>query len=92
MPTVFRKNGYRFFFYSNEGDPSHREPPHIHAQRADNVAKFWLTADVPLEKNYGMNSNDLGAVRRIIQGNLAFFRRKWNDHFDPGATGPTCLV
>ncbi|MGF6267191.1 hypothetical protein OKW49_008185 [Paraburkholderia youngii] len=30
MPVVFRYNGIRFFFYSNEGDP--REPVHIHAQ------------------------------------------------------------
>ncbi|MFT0172652.1 DUF4160 domain-containing protein [Paraburkholderia mimosarum] len=29
MPVVFRYNGIRFFFYSNEGDP--REPVHIHA-------------------------------------------------------------
>jgi len=28
MPVVFRYRGYRFFFYSNEGDP--REPLHIH--------------------------------------------------------------
>ncbi|MBC7467314.1 MAG: DUF4160 domain-containing protein [Bdellovibrio sp.] len=26
MPTILRKNGFRFFFYSNEGE----EPAHIH--------------------------------------------------------------
>jgi len=28
MPLVFRWKGYRFHFFSNEGDP--REPVHIH--------------------------------------------------------------
>ena len=26
MPTILRKNGFRFFFYSNERN----EPPHVH--------------------------------------------------------------
>lgn len=30
MPTVFRYEGIRFFFYSDEGTP--REPTHIHAR------------------------------------------------------------
>ena len=31
MPIVFRYHGYKFFFYSNEGDP--REPVHIHVRQ-----------------------------------------------------------
>ena len=38
MPTVRRIGSARFFFYSNEGT----EPPHIHAEEAGAVAKFWL--------------------------------------------------
>lgn len=40
MPLVFRHKGFRFLFYSNEGDP--REPPHIHAVKDGIDAKFWL--------------------------------------------------
>ncbi|MCK4624971.1 MAG: DUF4160 domain-containing protein [Phycisphaerae bacterium] len=29
MPTVLRKSGYRFFFFSLEGF----EPPHIHVEK-----------------------------------------------------------
>jgi len=36
MPTVLRVSGFRFFFYSLEGS----EPPHIHVERGDSVAKF----------------------------------------------------
>lgn len=38
MPVVFRFNGIRFHFFSNECDP--REPLHIHAQRAECLAKI----------------------------------------------------
>ncbi|MGH7393728.1 MAG: DUF4160 domain-containing protein, partial [Candidatus Rokuibacteriota bacterium] len=38
MPTVLRSGPYRFFFYSGDGG----EPPHIHVEREDNTAKFWL--------------------------------------------------
>jgi hypothetical protein len=38
MPTVLRIDGYRFFFYSLETG----EPSHIHVERADEAAKFWL--------------------------------------------------
>jgi hypothetical protein len=40
MPIVFRHKGFRFVFYSNEGDP--REPAHIHAIKDGVDAKFWL--------------------------------------------------
>ncbi|MDE2129128.1 MAG: DUF4160 domain-containing protein [Betaproteobacteria bacterium] len=31
MPVVFRHKGFRFFFFSNEGNP--REPIHIHVMK-----------------------------------------------------------
>jgi len=38
MPEVLRVHGYRFFFFSREGN----EPPHIHVEQAERYAKFWL--------------------------------------------------
>jgi len=38
MPTVLREGPYRFFFYSSDGD----EPLHIHVQRDEAIARFWL--------------------------------------------------
>ncbi|MEE8587347.1 MAG: DUF4160 domain-containing protein [Acidobacteriota bacterium] len=35
MPTVFTKDGFRFFFYSND----HR-PIHVHARKGDGEAVF----------------------------------------------------
>jgi len=36
MPTILRVGPYRFFFYSADGE----EPPHVHVERDDSVAKF----------------------------------------------------
>ena len=36
MPTVLNIKGYRFFFFSLEGN----EPPHIHIEQGDKVGKF----------------------------------------------------
>ena len=38
MPTILRKNGFRFFFYSNEND----EPVHVHVEKGDAEGKIWL--------------------------------------------------
>ena len=38
MPEVFREQGYRFFFFSREGN----EPRHVHIEKAENYAKFPL--------------------------------------------------
>ncbi len=38
MPTVLRSGPYRFYFYSHEPN----EPPHVHVDRDDVSAKFWL--------------------------------------------------
>jgi hypothetical protein len=49
MPTVLRSGPYRFFFYAGDG----AEPPHIHVERDDGEAKFWLDP-VRLKRNNGV--------------------------------------
>ncbi len=41
MPTVLFKNGWRFFFFANEGN----EPVHIHVMKAEKSCKFFLDED-----------------------------------------------
>ncbi len=48
MPTVFRSGPYRFFFYASDGN----EPAHIHVERDDQTAKFWLQP-VRVERSRG---------------------------------------
>lgn len=65
MPTILMILGWRFFFYANEG----QEPPHIHCQKGDAEAKYWLNADSfeAVEAHaYNISSADRRAIRRII--------------------------
>ena len=62
MPTVFRQDGFRFFFYSNEGDP--REPVHVHAMRGGSEAKFRLAPEVILAASAGSTPAPAGASPR----------------------------
>lgn len=38
MPTVLRKNGYRFYLFASDRN----EPCHIHVAKGDGVGKVWL--------------------------------------------------
>ncbi len=62
MPTVLRWNGYRFFFYSADGD----EPPHIHVVKGDCEAKIWLN-DGDVAINLGFAARDLREIVRKIR-------------------------
>ncbi len=46
MPTVLRKDGFKFFFYSNE-----HEPKHIHVLKGSGFAKIDLVT-LEVKQNY----------------------------------------
>lgn len=79
MPTVFKFGGFRFFFYSNEGNP--REPVHIHVERGEMEAKFWLQPSVRLVYNDGFNAKALRELTVIIEERRNDIERAWNDFF-----------
>jgi hypothetical protein len=79
MPIVFRWNGYRFFFYSNEGDP--REPLHIHVRRGRDNAKFWLYPEVTVAYNRGFSSREQSDLARAVEQHRDEIERAWNEHF-----------
>lgn len=62
MPTVFRSGPYRFFFYDSDRD----EPYHIHVERDDKVAKYWLDP-IRLQNNGGFSRFELKQIRSIIE-------------------------
>ncbi len=76
MPTVKRIGPYRFFFYSNEGS----EPPHIHVEREENLAKFWLEV-VALASNSGFSAGELRKIEKLVTDNQAEFIEAWHDYF-----------
>lgn len=76
MPTVLRIKGYRFFFFSLEGN----EPPHIHIEHSDKVAKFWLHP-VILASSNGFRSHEVSKVRLLVVEYRWLFLEKWHEHF-----------
>lgn len=76
MPTVLRVRGYRFFFFTREGT----EPPHIHVEKGDDYAKFWLRP-VRLGRSCGFLSRHLREIRLIVEENEAMFEEKWRERF-----------
>lgn len=75
-PTVFRDGPYRFYFYSHEPN----ESPHVHVDRDDRSAKFWLDP-VSLSYNLGFKAAELRKVEALIGENRDRLLEAWNDYF-----------
>lgn len=76
MPTVLRIGPYRFFFYSGDGG----EPLHIHVERDDLIAKFWL-APVRLARSGGFGAAELRDIERLVAENATLLQEAWNEYF-----------
>ncbi|QBM74950.1 DUF4160 domain-containing protein [Sphingomonas sp. AAP5] len=79
MPVIFKQDGFRFFFYSDEGDP--REPPHVHARNADGEAKFWLRPNVRHARSRGPDFRALRKLAILIEARRDEIEDAWNGHF-----------
>jgi len=76
MPTVLRISGFRFFFYSLEGS----EPPHIHVEHGDRIAKFWLNP-INLAESHGFRAHEINRLRALVIERRFEFLEAWNAHF-----------
>lgn len=76
MPTIWRTGPYRFFFVSLD----YGEPPHIHVQRENKVAKFWLDP-VALQKSGGFRPTELNKIAKLVQDNRDYLLERWYEFF-----------
>jgi hypothetical protein len=77
MPTVKLENGYRFYFYSRETG----EPPHIHVEFGDKLAKYWLDP-VALASSKRFRDHELTEVERLVFANRQAFIEAWHGYFN----------
>ena len=75
-PTVLRIGRYRFFFFSNEG----HEPPHVHVQDGNNLAKFWLEP-VELARSTGFAAHELTRVQALVAEHRVPLLEAWHEFF-----------
>jgi 3-methyladenine DNA glycosylase AlkD len=76
VPTIARLGPYRFFFYSGDRN----EPRHVHVEREDMIAKFWL-AGPSLAESKGFAAHELRTLARIIARHQKTFIEAWDEHF-----------
>lgn len=80
MPAVFLGDGFRFHFYSHEGDP--REPVHVHvAKRGTGDAKLWLYPTVTVAYNHGFDARTLRWITALVEQRRPEIENAWHDHF-----------
>ena len=77
MPTVLRSGPYRLHFYSSDAE----EPPHVHVERDENTAKFWLSP-VRLHSSGGFRPVEIRRIQRLVEQHREALMRNWNAYFN----------
>ena len=75
MPTILRAKGYRFFFYVND-----HSPMHIHIEKGDGTAKFYLSPP-EFVKSRRLKASEIVEIRKLVYENLELFKTKWDEYF-----------
>ena len=75
MPTIFKINGYRFFFFSDE-----HTPEHIHIEKADAYARIELD-NLRVTDSYNLNSKELKKLLNLVEENKEKLQGAWNEYF-----------
>ena len=76
MPAILRIGAYRFYFYSQEPN----EPPHIHIDRDNLTAKFWLQS-VSLAQNIGFPAKELRKLQSMVIEHQTQLLEAWYEYF-----------
>lgn len=76
MPTLLLVEGFRFYFFSLEGN----EPPHVHVRKGGGKAKFWLSP-VELAHSRGLTRTELRRARELTQEHAQDFHKSWKEYF-----------
>jgi len=75
-PTLLRLGPYRIFFYSGDSV----EPPHVHVERDNNTAKFWLNP-VRLQSSGGFRPSESRRIQRLVQEHEIELLERWHEYF-----------
>jgi len=78
MPTVAVIGPYRVFFYAGDRP----EPAHVHVERENKVAKFWLDP-VRLARSGGFSRKELGRILALVREHESRLIEAWNEYFGP---------
>ena len=77
MPKIFEKDGYLFFFYSND-----HEPIHVHVRKGNGEAVFLVQDEIVLRESEGLKVAELAKAECFAEENRELIIRSWHEHFD----------
>ena len=77
MPKIFEKDGFKFFFYSNE----HR-PIHVHVRYGGGEAVFYVEDAVELRESQGLKVRELSRAEQLAQEHQQLIIEKWHEYLD----------
>jgi Domain of unknown function (DUF4160) len=77
MPKIFEKDGYRFFFYSND-----HQPIHVHVRYGGGEAVFEIEQRVELRESQGLKVRELARAEELASEHRSLIIEKWHEHFD----------
>ena len=75
MPKIFEKDGYRFFFYTNE-----HPPIHAHVRCGGGEAVFAVEERVELRESYGLKVQELAKAQRLAEEHRQLIIDKWHEN------------
>jgi len=76
LPTVLRSGPYRFFFYAGD----RHEPQHVHVERDDSIAKFWLDP-IRLQSSGGFSRIEIARIEALVIDHRTELMEAWNEYF-----------
>ena len=77
MPKVFEKNGYQFFFYSNE-----HLPIHVHVRRGGGEAVFEVDPIVEWRESQGLKVKELAKGESLAIEHRELIIEKWHENLN----------
>jgi hypothetical protein len=77
VPRIFEKDGYLFFFHSND-----HTPIHVHVRKGDGEAVFVIENDVSLRESEGLKVAELTRAETIAEENKELILQKWHDYLN----------
>jgi Domain of unknown function (DUF4160) len=75
MPTILVKDGYRFFFYSND-----HHPIHVHVRYGSGEAVFNVESEVELRESQGLKLRELSKAEKLAEENKKLIIEKWHEY------------
>ena len=75
MPTVFKIDGYRFFFFSDE-----HTPEHIHIEKGDAYVRIEIES-LRVTNSYNLNSKELKKLLDLVKKNKQKLKGAWDEYF-----------